>query len=187
MTDLERYLDEWAPGSPIRTLDDLAEFNRREAAREMPYFSQETVEASAHRGPLSSPEYIQLKERLLRAARADGIDATLRGGRLDAIVTVSGGPARPIDLVNGDSGGSTGVPGITGVAATAGYPHITVPMGYIQGLPIGLSFAGAAWNEAALLKYAFAYEQASRARRPPTFAQTATKSRTNRSLESAWA
>ncbi len=172
--DLERYFAEWAPSSPIKSLDDLVAFNLREAAREMPYFGQETVEASARRGPLTSPEYLQLKERLLRAARADGIDATLRGQRLDAIVTVSGGPARPIDLVSGDSGGGTGVPGITGVAATAGYPHITVPMGYIQGLPIGLSFAGTAWSEAALLRYAFAFEQASRARRPPTFAPSAT-------------
>ncbi len=125
---------------PIKTLDDLVAFNRREAAREMPYFSQETVEASALRGPLTSPEYLQLKERLLRAARADGIDATMQSQRLDAIVTLSGGPARPIDLVSGDSGGGTGIPGVTGIAATAGYPHITVPMGYVHGLPVGLSF-----------------------------------------------
>ncbi len=169
-TDLEKYFAEYAPTSPIKTLDDLAAFNRREAARELQYFGQETIEASARRGPLTSPEYLQLKERLLRAARADGIEATMTNGRLDAIVTVSGGPARPIDLVAGDSGGGTGVPGITGVCATAGYPHITVPMGYINGLPIGLSFGGRAWSEATLIRIAFAFEQASRARRAPTFA-----------------
>jgi len=169
-TDLERYFAEWAPTSPIKTLDDLIAFNRREAAREMPYFQQETIEASARRGPLTSPEYLQLKERLLRAARTDGIDAVMQAQRLDAIVTVSGGPARPIDLVGGDSGGGTGIPGITGVAATAGYPHITVPMGYIFGLPVGLSFGGRAWSEATLIRLAFAWEQASRVRHAPTFA-----------------
>ena len=169
-TDLELYLAQWAPTSPVKTLDDLIAFNRREAAREMPYFQQETVETAARRGPLTSPEYLQLKERLLRAARADGIDAIMQAQRLDAIVTLSGGPARPIDLVSGDSGGGTGIPGVTGVAATAGYPHITVPTGYVHGLPVGLSFAGRAWSEATLIRLAFAYEQASRARRPPTFA-----------------
>ena len=172
-TDLELYFAQWAPTSPIKTLDDLIAFNRREAAREMPYFSQETLEASARRGPLTSPEYLQLKERLLRAARADGIDAIMQAQRLDAIVTVTGGPARPIDLVSGDSGGGTGVPGITGVAATAGYPHITVPMGYVHGLPVGLSFGGRAWSEAILIRLAFAYEQASRARHAPAFAASA--------------
>lgn len=169
-TDLELYLAQWAPTSPMKTLDDLIAFNRRESAREMPYFGQDTVEASARRGPLTAPEYLQLKERLLRAARADGIDAVMTTNRLDAIVTVSGGPARPIDLVSGDSGGGTGVPGITGVAATAGYPHITVPMGYVHGLPVGLSFGGRAWSEATLIRLAFAYEQASRVRRAPAFA-----------------
>ncbi len=168
-TDLEKYFAEWAPTAAVRTLDDLIAFNTREAARELPYFGQETLEASARRGPLTTPEYVQLKERLQRVARAEGIDATMQTNRLDAIVAVSGGPARPIDLVSGDSGGG-GAPSVTGIAATAGYPHITLPMGYIHGLPIGLSFAGRAWSEATLLKLAFSYEQASRARHAPTFA-----------------
>ena len=172
-TDLERYFAEWAPTASVKTLDDLVAFNRREAARELPYFQQETLEASARRGPLTSPEYLQLKERLQRQSRAEGLDATLDSNRLDAIVTVSSGPARLIDLVGGDSGGGTGVPGVTGIAASAGYPHITVPMGYIFGLPVGLSFTGRAWSEATLLRLAFAYEQASRARRPPAFLATA--------------
>ena len=172
-TDLERYFAEWAPTAPVKTLDDLVAFNRREAARELPYFQQETIEASARRGPLTSPEYLQLKERLQRTARAEGIDATMDSNRLDAILAVSGGPSRPIDLVMGDSGGATGAPGATGVAAIAGYPHVTVPMGFILGLPVGLSFVGRAWSEATLIKLAFAYEQASRARRPPTFQPTA--------------
>jgi len=172
-TDLERYFAEWAPTASVKTLDDLVAFNRREAARELPYFQQETLEASARRGPLTSPEYLQLKERLLRQSRAEGLDATLDSNRLDAIVTVSSGPARLIDLVGGDSGGGTGVPGVTGIAASAGYPHITLPMGYVFGLPVGLSFTGRAWSEATLLRLAFAYEQASRVRRPPAFLATA--------------
>ena len=165
--DLERYLAEWAPSSPIRTMDDLVAFNQREAARELAYFGQETLEASARRGPLTSPEYLQVKERLPRTAR-EGIDRAMDEHRLDAIVAPSATPARPIDLVNGDAGGG----GSSGLAAIAGYPHVTVPMGYVHGLPVGLSFFGRAWSEAALLRLAYAYEQATRLRRPPTFAGT---------------
>ncbi|MEK6768742.1 MAG: amidase [Gemmatimonadota bacterium] len=168
--DIEAYLSEWAPTAAVRNLDDLIAFNRREAAREMPYFQQETFEASARRGPLTTPEYVELKERLQRQSRAEGIDATMDTNRLDALVAVSAGAARHIDLVSGDGGGGGGAPSGTGIAATAGYPHVTVPMGYIHGLPVGLSFFGRAWSEAALLRFAFAYEQASRApaERPAT-------------------
>ncbi len=165
-TDLERYLAEWAPTSPMKTLDDIIAFNRREAARELRYFGQETLEASARRGPLTTPEYLQIRDRLRRATREEGIDAALSANRLDALVAPSGAPARPIDLVSGDAGGG----GSAGLAAVAGYPHVTVPMGFVHGLPVGLSFFGRAWSEAALIRLAFAYEQASRARRPPTFA-----------------
>ncbi len=172
-TDVERYIAEWAPNATVHTMDDLVAFNRREAAREMPFFGQETFEAAARRGPLTTPEYLQIKERLQRQARTEGIDATMDTNHFDAILAVSSGPARPIDLVGGDSGGGGGAPSGTGIAATAGYPHISVPMGYILGLPVGLSFFGRAWSEATLIKLAFAYEQASRMRRPPTFAATA--------------
>jgi amidase len=167
--DLERYLAEWAPSASVHNLDDLIAFNQREAARELTYFGQEIFEQSARRGPLTTPEYVQLKERLQRTAR-EGIDTLMTTNRLDAIVAVTAGPARPIDLVSGDSGGPGGGPGGTGIAATAGYPHVTLPMGYMRGLPLGISFFGKAWSEATLIKLAFAYEQASRMRRPPTFA-----------------
>jgi amidase len=167
--DLERYLAEWAPSAGVHNLDDLIAFNTREAARELTYFGQEIFEQSAKRGPLTTPEYVQLKERLQHAAR-EGIDTLMTTNRLDAVVAVTSGPARPIDLVNGDGGGGGGGPGGTGIAATAGYPHITLPMGYIRGLPVGLSFFGAKWSEATLIKLAFSYEQASRMRRPPRFA-----------------
>jgi amidase len=165
-TDIERYLAEWAPGAAVRTLDDLIAFNRREAAREMPFFGQEIFERAARRGPLTSPEYLQLKERLQRAARAEGIDAVMDQHRLDALIAPSAAPARPIDLVNGDSGSG----GTSGLAAIAGYPSITVPMGFVHGLPVGISFIGRAWSEGVLLRLAYAYEQATRQRRMPRFA-----------------
>ena len=167
--DVERYLAEWAPGATVRTLDDLIASNQRDAAREMPFFGQEIFEQAARRGPLTSPEYLQLKERLQRAARADGIDAVMDQHRLDALIAPSAGPARPIDLVSGDAGGG----GSAGLAAIAGYPHVTVPMGFVHGLPVGLSFFGRAWSEAVLLRLAYAYEQATRHRRMPRFAATA--------------
>ena len=168
-TDLERYLAEWAPDATVRTLDALIAFNQRDAAREMPFFGQEIFEQAARRGPLTSPEYLQLKERLQRASRAEGIDAVMTQHRLDALISVSAGPARPIDLVSGDAGGG----GSSGLAAIAGYPHVTVPMGFVHGLPVGLSFFGRAWSESVLLRLAYAYEQATRLRRMPSFAATA--------------
>jgi len=168
-TDIERYLAEWAPGATVRTLDDLIAFNRRDAAREMPFFGQEIFEQAVRRGPLTSPEYLQLKERIQRLTRAEGIDAVMDQNRLDALIAPSAAPARPIDLVNGDSGSG----GTSGLAAIAGYPSITVPMGYVRGLPVGLSFIGRAWSEGVMLRLAFAYEQATRHRRMPSFAATA--------------
>ena len=168
-TDIERYLAEWAPGAAVRTLEDLIAFNQREAAREMPFFGQEIFEQAARRGPLTSPEYLQLKERVQRLTRAEGIDAVMDQHRLDALIAPSAAPARPIDLVNGDSGSG----GTAGLAAIAGYPSITVPMGYVRGLPVGLSFIGRAWSEGVMLRLAFAYEQATRHRRMPRFAATA--------------
>ena len=168
-TDLEAYLTEWAPGAAVRSLDDLIAFNRREAAREMPFFGQEIFEQAARRGPLTSPEYLQVKERLQRLSRAEGIDAVMDQHRLDALVSPSTAPARPIDLVNGDAGSG----GTSGLAAIAGYPSITVPMGFVHGLPVGISFFGRAWSEGVLLRLAFAFEQATRHRRMPRFAPTA--------------
>ena len=167
--DLEAYLRDWAPSAPVRNIDDLIAFNRREAAREMPYFGQEIFEAAARKGPLTTPDYIEIRDRLRQRSRDEGIDAAVREHRIEAILAPSGTPARPIDLVSGDSGGA----GSSGLAAISGYPHITVPMGYVHGLPVGLSFFGPAWSEATLIRFAYAYEQATRMRRPPTFASSA--------------
>ena len=164
--DLEHYLAEWAPGAAVHTIDDLIAFNTREAAREMPFFGQEIFEQTSRMGPLTSQEYLDLKDRLRRLTRTEGIDQVCDQNRLDALVSPSNAPARPIDLVSGDAGGG----GSSGIPAIAGYPHVTVPMGFVTGgLPVGLSFFGRAWSEATLLRLAFAYEQASRLRRPPRF------------------
>ena len=101
-----------------------------------------------------------------------GIDAVMTKNRLDALVAPTGGPAWLTDLVNGD-GGTAAAPGPSTVTSVAGYPHITVPVGYVRGLPVGISFFGRAWSEPTLIKLAYAYEQATKHRRPPTFAPTA--------------
>jgi amidase len=135
----------------------------------MPFFGQELFEKAQAAGPLSSPRYRRALASNQRKTRAQGIDAVMDKHRLDALVAPTSGPAWLIDLVNGDysTGGSSSVP------AVAGYPHITVPAGFAFGLPVGLSFIGRAWAEPTLIKLAYAYEQATKHRRPPGFLTTA--------------
>jgi len=149
-----------------RTLADVIAFNTAHADRELSLFGQETfIKAEATKG-LDDPDYKAARAKSLRIAGADGIDAMLAKDHLDALVCPTMPPAWKIDAVNGDqiSGGGAG-----GLAAIAGYPHLTVPMGAVLGLPVGLSFMGPAWSEARLLGYGFAYEQASRAKIAPRF------------------
>jgi amidase len=169
--DLGRYLAALGPSSPAQSLEDLIRFNERNAAREMPYFGQEIFEMSAKKGPLSSAAYRAARARCVRLSRTEGIDAVMTKHRLDALVAPTQGPVWLIDLVNGDAGGYQS---FTSPAAVAGYPHVTVPLGYVQGLPVGLSFVGRAWSEATLLKLAYAFEQHTKVRRPPGYAPTAT-------------
>ena len=169
-TDLNAYLDSLGPSAPYKTLADIIRFNDQNAAREMPYFGQELFEQAEKKGPLTDSKYKAARAKCLRYARTEGIDAVMNKFRLDALVAPTQGPVWLIDLVNGDGGGGGS---FTQPAAVAGYPHITVPMGLVQGLPVGLSFAGRAWSEPTLLKLAYAYEQASKMRRAPTFAATA--------------
>src|SRR5690348_15611819 len=168
--DLNAYLDSLGPSAPYKTLADLIRFNEQNASREMPYFGQELFEQAQKKGPLTDSKYKSARAKCLRYARTEGIDAVMNKSRLDALVAPTQGPVWLIDLVNGDGGGGGS---FTQPAAVAGYPHITVPMGLVQGLPVGLSFAGRAWSEPTLLKLAYAYEQASKMRRPPTFAASA--------------
>lgn len=167
--DLEAYLRALPAGARVRTLNDLIAFDRAHAAAEMPYFRQEIFEQAAKKGPLSNNEYRKALAKCRLLARTKGLDATFSTHRLDALVAPTQGPPALIDLVNGDpSGGSS-----TSPCAVAGYPAITVPMGYAFGLPLGLSFMGLAWSEPALIKFAYAFEQATTVRRPPRFLPTA--------------
>ncbi|HEY6324264.1 MAG TPA: amidase [Thermoanaerobaculia bacterium] len=156
-------------GAPVRSLAELIAFNERHRTAEMPFFGQELLERSQAKGTLADPAYRQALARCRLLARRRGIDATLARHRLDAIVAPTGGTPWLIDLVNGDaaSGGSS-TP-----AAVAGYPSITVPAGQVFGLPVGISFIGAAWSEPTLIRLAYAFEQATRHRLPPRFQATA--------------
>jgi amidase len=163
---LADYLRRYAPDAPVANMADVIAFNRRHAQRELRHFGQEHLEASEAKGGLDSKEYLEALATCRRYAREEGIDKVLHEYRLDALVAPTGGPAWLTDFVNGDHyGGSFSSP-----AAVAGYPHVTVPAGYVHGLPVGLSFVAGAWSEAALIGMAYAYEQATLLRRAPTFA-----------------
>jgi amidase len=136
----------------------------------MPYFGQEIMAMAEKKGPLTSAKYVSALARNRQLARGLGIDATMTKYKLDALFAPTSGPAGLIDLVNGDSGGGSSPSTVTSVA---GYPHITVPGGFYRGLPVGMSFFGRAWSEPTLFKLAYAYEQATKHRKPPAFAATA--------------
>lgn len=175
--DLNAYLAGVEPRVGIKSLADVMAFNTKNAARELRYFGQEIMEQAEKKGPLSEKKYLDDLANNRRLMGAQGIDATIAKHKLDAIVAPTQGPAWLIDLVNGDAGGGGS---FTAPAAVAGYPHVTVPMGFVRGLPVGLSFVGRGWTEAGLLKLAYAFEQAAPARRRPTFIPTAALGDTRR-------
>src|SRR5947199_359128 len=152
--DLNKYLGEWAPTAGAKTLEDLIAFNERTKEKEMPYFGQEIFIQAQAKGPLTDQDYLRALDKNHLLARTQGIDTVMADHQLDALIAPTGGPAALIDLVNGDPGGGGS---FSSPAAVAGYPHVTVPMGQVRGLPVGLSFVGRPWTEAALIKYAFAY------------------------------
>jgi amidase len=166
--DLNKYLAWLGPSSPVRSLKDVIDFNTLHAAEEMPYFGQDLFLKAEAKGPLTDKAYVDALAKDQQLARQQGIDAAMDKHQLDALVGPTAGLPWMTDLVNGDhdTGGSSTLP------AVAGYPHITVPAGLVRGLPAGISFFGRAWSEPVLLKIAYSFEQATKARRIPGFAES---------------
>ena len=162
---LNRYLELLGPDAPVKTLAEIIEFNAANIEREMPYFGQDILIEAQQMGPISEPAYRDALANNRRFSRREGIDQVMAEYQLDAIITPTGGPAWVTDHRNGDRGTGSS----SQAAAVAGYPSITVPMGFVGELPVGISFFGRAWNEALLLGLAYAYEQATVHRRPPQF------------------
>ncbi len=167
--DMKKYLDWLGPKTTMHTLADLIRFNDEHKKTEMPYFGQELFLKAEARGPLTDKKYLDALATCHKLARKEGIDAVMTKHRLDALVSPTDAPAWMTDLVDGDHflGGSSSA------AAVAGYPHITVPAGFVFGLPIGVSFYGRAWSEPKLIKLAYSFEQATKVRKPPQFLPTA--------------
>lgn len=166
--DLNAYLSRLGPAAPVRTLKDIIAFNSRNREKEMPYFGQDLFLKAEEKGPLTEKAYLDALAKNHQLARTEGIDALMDKHQLDALVAPTGGPAWLTDLVNGDhsAGGSSNA------AAVAGYPNINATAGSILGLPVGISFFGRAWSESTLIKLAYAFEQATKARQAPRFLAT---------------
>jgi len=167
--DLNAYLENLGPEAPVKSLTEVIEFNERNRDTEMPYFGQERMYASQARGPLTDETYRNAVRAIQTGNRQDGIDALMSQYDLDAIIAPTMGISWMTDHIKGDrlEGGSS-----AGPAAIAGYPDVSVPMGFVSGLPVGVSFFGRAWSEPTLLRMAYAFEQATSHRRPPMFPAT---------------
>jgi amidase len=163
--DLNAYLDSLGPKATMKSLADIIAYNDTHKDQEMPYFAQEIMIQAQAKGPLTEKKYLDALANDMKMSRTDGIDATMDKYQLDAIVAPTGSPAWTTDLINGDHfTGASSTP-----AAVAGYPNINVPAGFVHDLPVGISFFGRAWSEGTLIKIAYAYEQATKHRRPPRF------------------
>lgn len=166
--DLNIYLASLGPKAPMKSLQDIIDYNERHKDQEMPYFGQEIMIQAQAKGPLTEKKYLDELASNLKMSRTDGIDATMDKYKLDAIVAPTGGPAWTTDLINGDHfSGASSTP-----AAVAGYPNINVPAGFSHNLPVGISFFGRAYSEATLIKFAYAFERSTKHRGAPQFIPT---------------
>ncbi len=162
---LEGYLASLSERAPIKTLKDLIAWNDKHHDETMPFFDQDLLIEAEKRGDLTNKAYLDVRDKLRDLAKTRGLDALLDGQKLDALVAPTGCLPWPIDLAGGDNETFSAA----SPPAIAGYPHITVPAGYCLGLPTGISFIGKPWSEPLLLDIAYAYEQATKARRAPRY------------------
>lgn len=166
--DLNAYLEGLRPDAPVASLEEIIEFNLEHPELELQYFQQEAFLRARSMGPLTDPEYREALAEARRLSRDEGTDRVLEEHGLDAIIAPTGSPAWRTDLISGDNDHMASA----GPAAIAGYPNISVPMGFFMGLPVNLSFWAGAWSEPTLLRIASGFEEATRVRRPPTFIPT---------------
>ena len=164
-TDLALWLKTYAPHAPVQTLADVMAFNKAHADTEMPWFGQELFEQAQALGGLDSAAYVEARAACIKGAREEGLDRVFAQHKVDAIIAPTSGVAWLTDPIAGDHFGA----GFAGPAAVAGYPHLTVPAGFVRGLPTGLSFVGPAFSEWRLLALGHAFEQATKHRRAPTY------------------
>jgi len=161
---LNKYFQSLGPDAPIKSVEELIAFNQSDSI-ELKYFNQRYLEMAQEKGDLTSEEYQEALAKMMKGSREEGIDRVMNEHGLDAIIAPTGSPAWKTDLINGDSFQL----GSSSPAAQAGYPNITVPMGYIDELPVGISFFGRAWSEPILLEIAYAYEIGTKHRKTPKF------------------
>jgi amidase len=161
---LNKYFRSLGNEAPVKSLEELIRFNKSDSV-ELRHFDQALLEMAQQKGDLGSPEYKEALAKMLKGTRDEGIDKLLFENRLSAIMVPTGAPAWKTDLIDGD----LYLGGNSSLAAISGYPNITVPMGFIDELPVGVSFFGRAWSEPILLEIAYAFEQGTKARKPPKF------------------
>ncbi len=161
---LNKYFAGPGSDSPVKDIKGLIEFNKSDSI-ELRYFDQSILEQAEQKGDLNSPEYKKALATMTKATREEGIDKVMNANKLDAIMAPTGSPAWKTDLMLGDHF----VGGSSSLAAISGYPAITVPMGFIDGLPVGITFFGKAWNEPLLLEIAYSYEQGTKHRKAPKY------------------
>ncbi|MES2796933.1 MAG: amidase [Bacteroidota bacterium] len=161
---LNNYFKSLGPNAKIKNLGDLIAFNKSDPI-EMEHYNQKYLELAQEKGDLKSAAYIEALTQMIKNSRAEGIDKVMNDNQLDAIMAHTGGPSWKIDLVNGGGSG----PSSSAFAAHAGYPNITVPMGFVENLPVGVSFFGRAWSEPVLLEIAYGFENGTKHRKVPQF------------------